>query len=97
MAESAFTDAAAELAQWLVLDAMQTAPALRLYLVAEARKLPAEPHAAKIALAGRWPALSDEERSLAFISARNVLRAVLDDCETGIARLDALIGEGGRG
>lgn len=91
------TDASADLAQHLVVEMAKCSPSLFVYLVAQGRDLPDSPVAASRVLRERWPALTDEERSIAFASARSVLMAVSNECIEGVARLDALTSDAGRG
>ena len=91
------TDPTSDLAQHLVVEMAKSSPSLFVYLVAQGRDLPDSPAAASRVVRERWPALTEEERRIAFASARNVLMAVSNECVESVARLDLLSGETGRG
>ncbi|KAA0122234.1 hypothetical protein CIW48_19785 [Methylobacterium sp. P1-11] len=85
------------LAQHLVLDAARRSPNLVAYLLTKSHDLPDEPGAAAMALQGRWPDLTEEDRRAGFAAACGVLNAISRECIESVERLDLLSGETGRG
>ncbi|WP_342108076.1 hypothetical protein [Methylobacterium sp. SI9] len=91
------TDASADLAVFLLKEAMNRTPTLAAFLIAEGRRLPEDPAEAQREVRQRWPEMSVDERDMAFQMAANVLRRIRDDAVENIARLDALTTDAGRG